>query len=67
MYSNIAFFVMSLVIERVSGESYEEFVQKKVLDVAGMNSTTYSKPDDSVGAIGPNDTFWNSSIGILSP
>lgn len=58
---------MSLVIERVSGESYEEFVQKKVLDVAGMNSTTYSKPDDSVGAIGPNDTFWNSSIGILSP
>lgn len=58
---------MSLVIERVSGESYEDFVQKNVLDVAGMNSTTYSKPDDSVGAIGPDDTFWNSSIGILSP
>lgn len=67
MYSNIAFFIMSLVIERVSGESYEEFVQKNVLDVAGMNSTTYSKPDDSAGAIGPDDTFWNSSIGILSP
>ncbi|KAG4285235.1 hypothetical protein FPRO06_06495 [Fusarium proliferatum] len=67
VYSNIAFFIMSLVIERVSGESYEEFVQKNVLDVAGMNSTTYSKPDDSVGAIGPDDTFWNSSIGILSP
>src|SRR6478736_8573148 len=55
VYSNIAFFVMSLVIERVSGQSYEEFVQKNVLDVAGMKSTTYAKPDDSVGAIGPDD------------
>ncbi|KAF4501581.1 Beta-lactamase 2 [Fusarium agapanthi] len=67
VYSNIAFFIMSLVIERVSGESFEEFVQKNVLDVAGMNSTTCAKPDDSVGAIGPDDIFWNSSIGILSP
>ncbi|RKL13042.1 hypothetical protein BFJ68_g7425 [Fusarium oxysporum] len=67
VYSNIAFFVMSLVIERVSGQSYEEFVQKNVLDVAGMKSTTYAKPDDSVGAIGPDDIFWNTSIGILSP
>lgn len=58
---------MSLVIERVSGQSYEEFVQKNVLDVAGMKSTTYAKPDDSVGAIGPDDIFWNTSIGILSP
>ncbi|KAF9775492.1 hypothetical protein IL306_006409 [Fusarium sp. DS 682] len=67
VYSNIAFFVMSLVIERVSGEPFEEFVQKNVLDVAGMKSTTYAKPDDSVGAIGPDDIFWNASIGILSP
>jgi CubicO group peptidase (beta-lactamase class C family) len=67
VYSNIAFFVISLVVERVSGESFEDFVQKNVLDVAGMNSTTYAKPDDSVGAIGPGDIFWNSSIGLLGP
>ncbi|KAF4453057.1 Beta-lactamase-like protein 2 [Fusarium austroafricanum] len=67
VYSNMAFFVMSLVIERVSGEKFEEFVQKNVLDVAGMKSTTYTKPDDSVGAIGPDDIFWNTSVGIMNP
>ncbi|KAF4967243.1 hypothetical protein FSARC_5155 [Fusarium sarcochroum] len=67
VYANAAWLLLSFVIEKVSGESVEKFVQKNVLDVAGMKSTTYSKPDDSVGAIGPGDIFWNTSLGILDP
>ncbi|KAM0433991.1 hypothetical protein ACHAPT_003935 [Fusarium lateritium] len=67
LYSNVAFLILGLVIEEVSGQSFEDFVQEKVFDVAGMTSTTYTKPKDSVGAISPDDAFWNATLGILDP
>ncbi|RTE83749.1 hypothetical protein BHE90_001776 [Fusarium euwallaceae] len=67
IYSNVAFLILGLVIEEVSGQKFEEFVQENVLNVAGMSSTTYTKPDDSVGAISPDDAFWNATLGILDP
>ncbi|KAI8657861.1 Beta-lactamase domain-containing protein [Fusarium keratoplasticum] len=67
IYSNVAFLILGLVIEEVSGQKFEDFVQEKVLDVAGMTSTTYTKPEDSVGAISPGDVYWNATLGILDP
>lgn len=67
IYSNVAFLILGLVIEEVSGQKFEDFVQEKVLDVAGMTSTTYTKPEDSVGAISPDDVYWNATLGILDP
>ncbi|RSM18283.1 hypothetical protein CDV31_002802 [Fusarium ambrosium] len=67
IYSNVAFLILGLVIEEVSGQKFEDFVQENVLDVAGMSSTTYTKPEDSVGAISPDDAFWNATLGILDP
>ncbi|RSM03019.1 hypothetical protein CEP52_007670 [Fusarium oligoseptatum] len=67
IYSNVAFLILGLVIEEVSGQKFEDFVQENVLDVAGMSSTTYTKPDDSVGAISPDDVYWNATLGILDP
>ncbi|RSL74929.1 hypothetical protein CEP51_011338 [Fusarium floridanum] len=67
IYSNVAFLILGLVIEEVSGQKFEDFVQENVLDVAGMLSTTYTKPDDSVGAISPDDVYWNATLGILDP
>ncbi|KAI8714721.1 Beta-lactamase domain-containing protein [Fusarium sp. LHS14.1] len=67
VYSNAAFLILGLVIEEVSGQKFEDFVKEKVLDVAGMTSTTYTKPEDSVGAISPNDVYWNATLGILDP
>lgn len=67
IYSNVAFLILGLVIEEVSGQKFEDFVQEKVLDVAGMSSTTYTKPKDSVGAISPDDVYWNATLGILDP
>ncbi|OTA84698.1 hypothetical protein M434DRAFT_377634 [Hypoxylon sp. CO27-5] len=67
LYSNTAFFILSLVIESVSGLPFSDIVQKHILDVVDMPSTTYTKPDDKVGAISLNDAIWNATLGIEDP
>lgn len=38
-YSNTGFTVLGIIIEKVSGSSFEEYVQRNVFDVAGMKTT----------------------------
>jgi CubicO group peptidase (beta-lactamase class C family) len=38
-YSNAGFIVLGLIVEKVSGENYYDYVQKHVYDVAGMKSS----------------------------
>jgi CubicO group peptidase (beta-lactamase class C family) len=66
-YSNSGFAVLGLIIERVSGQSFYDYMQKNILDKAGMKraayidrrshpkdlATGYTKPDDG-GALMPN-------------
>jgi CubicO group peptidase (beta-lactamase class C family) len=40
-YSNTGFFLMSLVVQRVSGESLAEFAQKRIFEPLGMRNTRY--------------------------
>jgi len=40
-YSNAGFQVLGLIIERVSGMSYYDYVQRNIFDRAGMRSTGY--------------------------
>ena len=41
IYNNSAFFLAGLIIERVSGMSYEDYVQKNLFDRAGMKDSHY--------------------------
>lgn len=41
IYNNSAFFLLGLVIEQVSGQSYQEFVQRRLFDRLGMKSSYY--------------------------
>jgi CubicO group peptidase (beta-lactamase class C family) len=41
IYSNTAFFMLGLIIEKVSGMSYEEYVKKNLFDKAGMTNSYY--------------------------
>jgi len=50
VYSNSGYFLLGLIIERVSGESFGDFVQRNVLDPLGLKETYY---DGSARAI-PN-------------
>ncbi|MEQ9415054.1 MAG: serine hydrolase domain-containing protein, partial [Cyclobacteriaceae bacterium] len=40
-YNNSAFFMLGLIIEKVGGVAYEEFVKKNLFDKAGMNNSFY--------------------------
>ncbi|KAI1642457.1 beta-lactamase/transpeptidase-like protein [Daldinia loculata] len=56
MYSNTAFYLLSLVIE-----------SKNILDPVGMTRTSLAKTDDKLGAIFPNYTTWDDILGIDDP
>jgi CubicO group peptidase (beta-lactamase class C family) len=47
-YSNYGFLLLGVVVERVSGESYYDYVRKHVYQPAGMTSTDSSPEDQSV-------------------
>ncbi|MCK9625411.1 MAG: beta-lactamase family protein [Bacteroidales bacterium] len=44
-YINPTFQLFYTIIENVSGETFEQFVQKNIFDKAGMTQTTYFEPD----------------------
>jgi len=47
-YSNAGFIVLGLIIERESGERYRDYVQKHILDPAGMKETGFWALDENV-------------------
>jgi CubicO group peptidase (beta-lactamase class C family) len=47
-YSNSAFDLLGIVINRVSGMPYSEFIKKNILEPAGMTKSTFKKPKDLI-------------------
>ncbi len=43
-YSNIGYSLLAIIIEKVSGEPYENFLYEKLWKQAGMEMTGYSRP-----------------------
>ena len=43
-YSNVGYSVLGILIEEVSGQSYEQYITENLLDPAGMSSTGYNRP-----------------------
>lgn len=41
IYNNSAYFLLGLIIEKITGDSYETFVQERLFDVAGMDESYY--------------------------
>jgi len=41
IYNNSAYFFLGLIIEKVTGKSYEEFLQQEFFKPLGMNNTSY--------------------------
>ncbi|HWM09432.1 MAG TPA: serine hydrolase domain-containing protein [Solirubrobacteraceae bacterium] len=70
-YSNYGFILLGVVIERVSGQSYYEYVQEHIYERAGM-SRSGSEPeseevvDRSVGYMKPpGETEWSANTDTL--
>lgn len=43
-YSNVGFSILAMIIEKVSGQSFEQFINEHLFDRAGMTRTGYSLP-----------------------
>jgi CubicO group peptidase (beta-lactamase class C family) len=42
IYNNTGFFILGLIIEKVTGQSYEEYVTKNLFEKAGMSNSYYA-------------------------
>jgi D-alanyl-D-alanine carboxypeptidase len=58
-YSNYGFILIGAVIEKVSGESYSDYVRRNVFDPAGMSSTDLGAED----AVIPNRSVDYTKMG----
>lgn len=48
IYNNSGYFFLGLIIEKVSGKSYEEYLQENIFAPLGMNHTTYCSTSNVV-------------------
>jgi D-alanyl-D-alanine carboxypeptidase len=69
-YSNYGFLMLGAVIEKVSGQTYYDYVREHVFKPAGMNSTdslpeNESVPDRSVGYMKDGPSPWKPNTDTL--
>ena len=43
-YNNSGYFLLGAIIENITGQTYEEFLQRNIFDKLGMNNTYYDLP-----------------------
>ena len=66
-YSNVAFSLLGMALENVTGTSYSDIITQSILVPLKMENTGTSKPKDSAGIIpwGPNS--WDQDLGADAP
>jgi CubicO group peptidase (beta-lactamase class C family) len=53
IYSNSAYFILGLIIEKITGQTYEDYLKQVFFEPLGMNNTYYS----STSKVIPNRAF----------
>jgi CubicO group peptidase (beta-lactamase class C family) len=64
-YSNVGYSLLALIIEKVSGQSYEQYLYENLWKPAGMETTGYTRPnfDKNLIAVGyRTDERWGKPI-----
>jgi tetratricopeptide (TPR) repeat protein len=61
-YSNIGYSLLALIIEKVSGKTYEQYLYENLWKSVGMETTGYSRPNFNADLIaigyGKNNIIW---------
>ncbi|KAI0830006.1 beta-lactamase/transpeptidase-like protein [Hypoxylon sp. FL0890] len=68
-YSNIGYTLLGYALEQMTGKSFGQMVQDRVIKPLGLNRTFYTTPKDSLGIIpgGRLKTNWAFDMGNESP
>ena len=65
-YSNVAFELLGLAIEEVTGLSYDDYISQAILAPIGMNAS-FTKPSDTHGVLPKGPNFWDIDEGVQKP
>jgi hypothetical protein len=63
-YSNIGFAILGMVIESVTHQSYEDYIQKAIIEPLNLSRTGFSAPTDSNVVDVP---WFGTDLGIEDP
>lgn len=68
-YSNIGFTLLGYALEKMTGKSFGEMVEDRVLKPLNLTRTFYRTPKDSLGIIPGNryKTNWAFDLGNEAP
>ncbi|KAH6642816.1 beta-lactamase/transpeptidase-like protein [Boeremia exigua] len=66
-YSNVAFELLGVVIERVTGQDYKSYIEEAIFKPLNMSKSTLSLPPDHAGVIPSGDHYWDVDEGIQNP
>lgn len=66
-YSNIAFILLGLALENVTGMPYADYIKTAIFEPLGMNHTSFEKPEDAVAVLPLERNFWDMDVGITKP
>lgn len=68
VYSNVAFAVLSMVIEAATHQKFDQVVKESIYDIAGMKSTSFNGPVKSFstsGFVPKGESTWNATLGAF--
>ncbi|KAI1100935.1 beta-lactamase/transpeptidase-like protein [Jackrogersella minutella] len=67
-YSNIGYTLLGYALEQMTGKSFSQMVQDRVITPLGLKHTFYTAPEDSLGVIpDPDKNSWTFDLGNESP
>ncbi|KAF2797455.1 beta-lactamase/transpeptidase-like protein [Melanomma pulvis-pyrius CBS 109.77] len=66
-YSNIAFELLGVAIEKVTNQTYESYINDAIFKPLNMTKSTLSTPPDSAGVIPLEPHYWGIDAGIQNP
>ncbi|MBN2348093.1 MAG: beta-lactamase family protein [Bacteroidales bacterium] len=65
-YSNFGYMVLGAIIEKLTNQSYENYIRQNILETLGMNHTdfVYTKEMEALEAAGTNPVFDFSALAV---
>lgn len=66
-YSNIAFTLIAMALEKATNKNYTQLVDEIVAKPLGLQNTFPSPGDDAKAVIPPGDSSWGGDYGYNTP
>jgi CubicO group peptidase (beta-lactamase class C family) len=66
-YSNIAFELIGIALERATNKTYKDYMQQAIFDPLDMSLTSIDTPSDDHAVLPIGDNYWGIDEGVQNP